>query len=79
MKDTKAPPKKFILKLAVACVVTAVTVILLYLPVLKVSGLSAFKTPPENWTRTFQALFKGLPGNMKDIWTSWNSGIPLVV
>ena len=79
LKNTKAPPKKFILKLAVACAVTAVTVILLYLPVLIVSGLSAFKTPPENWTRTFHALFKGLPGNMKDIWTNWNSGIPLVV
>ena len=67
----------FLKRFALSIALMAAAVFLLYLPIALGSGLSALVSNGFVRPLPFPAFIKGLPVNLRDIWYSWNIGIPL--
>ncbi|HSF81957.1 MAG TPA: glycosyltransferase family 39 protein [Anaerolineales bacterium] len=68
--------KTFLLYLAGTCIIAAGLTLLLYLPVLRVSGLGAITANQYVRSSGWQVFLESIPGRINATWRLWNSGWP---
>ena len=76
-RDGNIARRALLVKAAITCVAVAAVTVLLYVPVVLRSGLSSLVSNKFVQSLTWANFLKGLPGNMKNMWSGWNIIIPL--
>lgn len=78
-RDIKVPRAQLVRGLALSLQIMALLILLLYLPVLIVSGPGALLANPFVGPRTTSALISQIPGWLGDIGAQWTQDMPLAV
>ena len=76
-RDGNIARRALLIKASITCLAVAAVTVLLYVPVVLRSGLSSLVSNKFVQSLTWADFLKGLPGNMKNMWSGWNIIVPL--